>query len=156
MHGDAGTPRISEFVAIQIARDHAHANAWPWHGESVHSRFDSAGIWHITTRPDTEWIANVHILVDDVTHTVVGGTCRPDVIDPISRRRALEIARDCVLRNGWSWREVEICKEEFDCADGRRINCWAISTNRDRMGGNATIILDAETGDVVETMYATR
>lgn len=148
--------RIEESNAIDIAREYAESNGWPWHDESVYAWLSGSGMWCITTRPDTVWIANIYVEIDAETGDVLGGNQRPDLVSPISRRTALEIARKCVRDNGWTWREVDIHKDEFDSDDGRRLNCWTVGTNRDRLGGNATIIVDAETGDVLESSFVSR
>lgn len=155
MQPEPVSPRISEADAIRFARNHAVAKCWPWHEDSVHAWFD-ADIWYITTHPDTEWIANVHVELCAKSGEIIGGNHRPDIVDPITRRRALELARAIIQENGWEWRDVFVCKDEFDSDDGRRINCWTVGTNRGRMGGNATIILDAETGAVLETSFVSR
>jgi hypothetical protein len=102
------------------------------------------------------WIANVEVSIHPESGNAINASFCSDVVNPISRREALEIARKCILDNGWRRREVCVFKDEFNAEKGSRINCWTITTNRNALGGNATIILDTETGKVLEASFISR
>ena len=154
----------SEADAIQVAKNFARANDWPWTDESVYackSTHDAPhGIvdaWFVTTRPDEEWVANVHIVIEVATGTVLHSSFRPAVVNPISRERAVELARVFAQQNDLPWSdEFDVVESEHDTDDGQRVNCWAVSTNPTRLGGNLDVVLDAETGEVLDSWFANR
>ncbi|MCA9188667.1 MAG: PepSY domain-containing protein [Pirellulaceae bacterium] len=146
---------IAEHEAIAIARRFALQNAWPWDSQAATAVLNG-DVWCVATRVDDYWVENVYTDVDANTGDVKTASFRPAVSSPISREHAMEIARGICEQNGWSWIEVYIEEDEFESDDGKRLNCWTIGTNRDRLGGNATILLDAETGAVLQTMFASR
>lgn len=146
---------IKDEQAIAVARRHALEQGWPWATESVTAVLNH-DVWYVATHVDDYWVDNVYVDVDAISGIVVCASFRPAVINPIEREIAIEIGRAICKQNGWSWNEVLIEEDEFEAEDGHRINCWTILTNSDRLGGNATIMLDAQTGKVLETMFASR
>lgn len=146
---------IAKHEAIEIARRFAEQNSWPWDSLAATAVLNT-DVWCVATRVDDYWVENVYADVDANTGNVRTASFRPAVSTPISRERAMEIGRGICEQNGWSWREVDIEEDEFESDDGKRLNCWTIGTNRDRLGGNATILLDAETGAVLQTHFASR
>ncbi len=150
---------ISEQQAITIARAHAESNGWPWADTPLFTsldRHETKKAWFVTTHPDAVWIANVHVAVDAETGDVLHSSCREAVRNPIDANHALEVARELVLRNGYSWEDVEVFEDEFETEDGQRVNCWSICTQAGRMGGNVQIAIDAESGEVLEALFVNR
>ncbi|MBN8599789.1 MAG: hypothetical protein J0M26_01975 [Planctomycetes bacterium] len=146
---------IAKHEAIEIARRFAEQNSWPWDSRAATAVLNTDA-WCVATRVDDYWVENVYADVDANTGNVRTASFRPAVSTPISRERAMEIGRGICEQNGWAWREVDIEEDEFESDDGKRLNCWTIGTNRDRLGGNATIFLDAETGAILQTFFASR
>jgi len=147
---------ISDKESIEIARGYALKQSWPWDAESVTAVLNNNAVWCVATRVDDSWVANVYVDVDAQTGKIVDGSYRTAVVHPISREAAHRIGKAICDQNGWGWDDVVIEEDEFATDDKRRINCWTIGTNRCRLGGNATIIIDAESGEVLWTSFASR
>jgi hypothetical protein len=62
--------------------------------------------------------------------------------------KLLQIARETCEAEGWVWlHPVEISK-----SNGK----WQVRTNCEAIGVNATLILDPESGEVIQKSYAPR
>lgn len=73
----------------------------------------------------------------------------------LTKDEALSIARAEAEREGWPWIEPVLATPESHGFDSPR-GCWRFMTNARVLGGNVNVLVDAETGDIIQKGFVRR
>ena len=72
----------------------------------------------------------------------------------LTEQEAIERAKQVAREQGWGWGEPVLAslQRPWFGPGGK----WTVRTNTQRLGGNARVVIDAQTGEILEKGYLPR
>lgn len=144
---------MTDDEAIERARRLAQERGWPWEGrvDVARSRaFVFFGTRRIEVRSNVgTYGARCHVTLEEPTGDVVASSFFPR---QLTDEEAIEKAREIATSRSWAWRGlVEVTRG----ASGPHLSI-TVRSNVDMKGCNCRIVLDAISGELLDSGYLAR
>ena len=158
-------PILSVNQAIELAREAALAERWPWE-EPIHAVSRRRGwlgtgarYWEIVSNARSVG-NNVSIAIDDESGRVIGhrllAPAAGDRAPHVTEFAAIEIAQKVAAERGWPWEEpiLAIGRRRGWFWSGPRY--WEVFSNSNCSGRNVSVAIDYTTGRVLGSGFNPR